>query len=130
MASGLRAISLIVLPICSLTMAVARPLVLTLYGAKWEASASVLEVLSALRGHFRHLSPLRQRAGRTWPDKISLVVQLIWLGALIPAMVLGVTRGGIVGAAFAHVAVIGPVVLPVLPVRPEEGYGNSFHCAG
>jgi RNA polymerase sigma factor (sigma-70 family) len=45
--------------------------------------------------------------------KFILIVQLIWLAALVPAMVLGVQRNGIVGAAVAHVVVIGPIVLPI-----------------
>jgi PST family polysaccharide transporter len=45
-ATGLHAVTLIVLPMCAMTMALARPLVLTLYGAKWATSANVLIVLS------------------------------------------------------------------------------------
>ena len=47
--------------------------------------------------------------GRT---KFLLILQLIWIGTLVPAMVLGVHKDGIVGAAYAHVAVILPIVLP------------------
>jgi tetratricopeptide (TPR) repeat protein len=47
--------------------------------------------------------------GRT---KFLLILQLIWIGSLVPAMVLGVHKDGIVGAAYAHVAVIVPIVLP------------------
>ena len=46
MARALRAVSLILMPMCGLMMALARPLVLTLYGAKWAASAEVLSILS------------------------------------------------------------------------------------
>ncbi len=126
MASGLHAISLIVLPICSLTMAVARPLVLTLYGAKWESSANVLEVLSvygALSVICLLFANVLAGLGRT---RFLLLVQLIWLGALIPAMALGVTRGGIVGAAFAHVVVIGPIVLPCYLFALKRVTGISF----
>jgi hypothetical protein len=42
-----------------------------------------------------------------------LVVQLLWLAALVPAIALGVHRYGIVGAAAGHIVVIAPIVLPV-----------------
>ena len=45
-------------------------------------------------------------------SKFVLAVQLIWLAALVPAMAIGVHEDGIVGAAVAHIVVIGPVVLP------------------
>jgi lipopolysaccharide exporter len=41
-----------------------------------------------------------------------LIVQIIWLVALIPAMIAGVTFGGLAGAGWAHVAVAVVVVLP------------------
>ena len=46
-ASSLRAISLVVIPMCSVIIALARPLILTLYGAKWTASAEPLSALSS-----------------------------------------------------------------------------------
>ena len=112
MASALRSLSLVVMPMCALIMVLARPLVLTLYGAKWAASADVLSVLalySAVSVICLLFANILAGLGRT---TFLLVVQLVWLGALVPAMVLGVHQDGIVGAAYAHIAVIGPVVLP------------------
>ncbi len=112
MASAVRAVSLIVMPMCALTIALARPLVLTLYGAKWAESANVLSVLS-LYGAISIICVLFANMiaslGRT---RFILVVQLVWLGTLVPAMAIGVHERGIVGAALAHIAVIGPIVLP------------------
>jgi lipopolysaccharide exporter len=111
--SSVRAVSLVVMPMCGLTIALARPLILTLYGAKWAASASVLSVLS-LYGAISIICLLfgniLSGMGRT---KFLLVVQLVWLAALAPAMEIGVRKDGIVGAAFAHIFVIGPIVLPL-----------------
>ena len=45
--------------------------------------------------------------------KLLLLLQLIWLAALAPGMLIGVERNGIVGAGAAHVVVILFVVLPV-----------------
>lgn len=111
--SAMGALSIVVIPICALTMALARPLVLTLYGAKWATSADVLSVLS-LYGAISMICSLFANIvaslGRT---RSILVIQLIWLAALFPAMVIGLRRDGIVGASVAHVIVIGPIVLPI-----------------
>ena len=111
-ASALRAVSLVVMPICGMTMALARPLILTLYGAQWESAIDVLSVLS-LYGAISIVCVLFANIlaslGRT---RSMLVIQLIWIGALFPAMVLGVRKEGIFGAAVAHVVVISSIVLP------------------
>ena len=112
-ARALRAISLVVMPMSALTIALARPLVLTLYGAKWTASVQPLSIL-AFYGAISIICVLFANVlaglGRA---KFILMVQLVWLVALVPGMVLGVHRDGIVGAAIAHVIVIGPIVLPI-----------------
>jgi len=124
--SSLRGLSLVVMPFCGLIMVLARPLVLTLYGPKWIASAEVLSVLSV----YSVISiicvlcaNILAAVGRT---KFLFVVQLIWLSALAPAMVLGVHLDGIVGAAFAHIAVIVPVVLPSYLFALKKTTGVRF----
>jgi PST family polysaccharide transporter len=112
MATALRGVCLIVMPMAAMMVALARPLVLTLYGAKWAAAANVLVILSiysVVSMACLLFANMLTSFGRT---KILLALQLIWIGALVPAMVLGVHRDGIVGAAYAHVAVIVPIVLP------------------
>jgi lipopolysaccharide exporter len=112
-ARALRAISLVVMPMTALTIALARPLVLTLYGAKWTASIEPLSIL-AIYGAISIICVLFANVlvglGRA---KFVLVVQLVWLAALLPEIALGILRDGIVGAAIAHVIVIGPIVLPI-----------------
>ena len=112
MVSALRGVTLIVLPMCGMAIALARPIVLTLYGAKWAAAANVLVILSVYGAVFTPcllFANMITAFGRT---KFLFVLQLIWLGTLVPAMALGVHEDGIVGAAYAHVAVILPIVLP------------------
>jgi len=112
MATGLRGVTLIAWPMCAMMIALARPLILTLYGAKWAASANVLVVLAvyaAVSMVCLLFTNVLVAFGRT---KILLLLQLIWLGSLIPAMAVGVHMDGIVGAAYAHVAVIVPIVFP------------------
>jgi lipopolysaccharide exporter len=113
MADSLRALSLVVLPMCGMMVALARPLVLTLYGAKWAAAAEVLSVLAVYSAISMICLLVTNMLGGLGRAKLVLIVQLIWLAALVPAMALGVHADGIVGAAFAHIAVIGPIVLPV-----------------
>ncbi|MGD0378060.1 MAG: tetratricopeptide repeat protein [Streptosporangiaceae bacterium] len=112
LAAALRTVSLIVMPMCAMTAALARPIILTLYGAKWAAAANVLVVLSLYGAIFvvcLLFANVLTSFGRT---KLLLVLQLTWIGALVPAMALGVHKDGIVGAAYAHIAVIVPIVLP------------------
>ena len=112
MATALRTLSLIVLPMCGMMIALARPIILTLYGARWAAAANVLVILSLYGAVFMAcllFANILTSFGRT---KFLLVLQLIWISTLVPAMALGVHKDGIVGAAYAHVAVIVPIVLP------------------
>ncbi len=123
MGNALRAVSLIVMPMCGLMIALSQPLVLTLYGEKWASSAKVLSIL-ALYGAISIICVLfANMLTSLGKAKFILLVQLVWLGALVPAMAVGVHRDGIVGAAYAHIAVIGPLVLPsyVLALRKTTG---------
>jgi lipopolysaccharide exporter len=109
---GLRALALVVAPICALSATFARQLISSVYGSRWEAAAGVLSVLAVYGGisvMCQLLSNIVSGLGRS---RSLLAVQLVWLAALIPAMALGVRRAGIDGAAAAHVVVIAPIVLP------------------
>lgn len=72
-------------------------------GVIWSVASTLLPKLCLL------FANMLAGVGRT---RFLLVVQLVWLGALVLAMVIGVHRDGIVGAAVAHLVVIGPIVLP------------------
>jgi hypothetical protein len=130
MTGALRVVSLILMPMCGLMIALARPIVLTVYGAKWEASARVLSIL-ALYGAVSIIcilfANILTSLGKA---KFTLFVQLLWLVALVPAMVLGVHRNGIVGAAAAHIAVIGPLVLPCYLFALRRATGIRFTMLG
>jgi tetratricopeptide (TPR) repeat protein len=112
MAAAVRAVSLIVMPICGMMMALARPLVLSIYGQRWATVADILPVLALYSAVFMLcllVANMLTSFGRT---KVLLVLQLLWICTLVPGMVIGVHKAGIVGAAYAHVAVILPIVLP------------------
>ena len=130
MATALRTLSLIVLPMCGMLMALARPLILTLYGARWAEAANVLVILSLYGAVFMAcllFANILTSFGRT---KFLLVLQLIWISTLVPAMALGVHKDGIVGAAYAHVVVIVPIVLPSYLLALKRITGVRFRELG
>ena len=129
-ASALRVVSLIIMPMCAMMMVLSRPLIYTLYGVKWAASVEVLSILS-LYGAVSVICILFANIlASLGKAKFTLVVQLLWIGALVPAMALGVHRDGIVGAAMAHIAVIGPLVLPSYLVALRKAVGIRFTALG
>jgi len=130
MAAGVRIVSLVTMPMCAMSLALARPIVLTVYGAKWLAAANVLVILSLYGAVFilcLLFANMLTALGRT---KFLLIIQLIWIGTLVPAMVVGVHRNGIVGAAYAHVAVIIPIVLPSYLLVLKRLTGVRFTALG
>ncbi len=112
LARSTRAVCLLALPVATLTLALAEPLVLTLYGDRWRAAIPVLEILGLYGAMFvivSLLSNLLVGLGRT---RQVLLIQLAWIGTLAPAMLLGVHLDGVRGVAWAHVVVVLAVVLP------------------
>lgn len=94
----------------------AEPLIRALYGQVWVAAAAALvglAVFGAMRIVLDLLATFLIAAGAT---ASVLVVQLLWVAAMVPAMVLGVERFGLVGAGWAHVVVAVSVVLPAYAV--------------
>lgn len=123
---GMRMIAFVVMPMCAVIMALARPLVATLYGAKWSASANVLSYLTIYAAITLICVLVANIISSMGYANLLLAIQLIWLAALTPAMIIGVHRDGIVGAAFAHIAVIGPIVLPCYLIALRRATGVGF----
>lgn len=109
---ALRVAALVVMPIGGMQVVLARPLVLVLYGGKWAPSAAVLSILAVYAAASILCVLFANMLAALGRSRSLLLVQLIWLGALAPAMLLGVHADGIFGAAVAHVIVIFPIVLP------------------
>jgi PST family polysaccharide transporter len=129
-ASALRAVSLFLLPMCAMMLVLSRPLVYTLYGAKWAASVEVLSILSLYGATSVAWILFANILASLGKARFILVVQLLWIGALVPAMALGVHRDGIVGAAMAHIAVIGPLVVPSYLFALRKASGVRFSALG
>lgn len=125
-ANSLRAISMIAMPMCGLTIALAQPLVLVLYGAQWTASVRILLFLP-LYGAVSIICTLFASilAGLGLTRHL-LLVQLTWLAALAPALWLGVHVDGVLGAAVAHITVIVPIVLPCYLIVLKRATGASL----
>ena len=87
-------------------------LVVTLYGERWSAAAAAVVPLAAF-GAFRVMFDLMATyliaCGMT---RRVLIVQVIWVVALVPAMIIGIAQAGMAGAGWAHVTVAVAVVLP------------------
>ena len=114
--TAVRGVSLVAMPMCGMTVALARPLILTLYGKNWIMSADIVSVL-AVYGMVVAIcylfGTMISGLGRTG---LTFTVQLVWIVILAPVMALAVHWDGLMGAAYAHVAVIVPVVLPIYAI--------------
>lgn len=90
----------------------AHPLILSVYGDRWAGAATALVGLGCF-GAVRLVTDLlttflvSQAANRA-----VMIIQVLWLVALVPALVLGTRAYGIAGTGFAHLVVVLFVVLP------------------
>lgn len=100
-------------PVACLLGALSAPVVVLLYGERWLPAAGALTALAtfgALRVLFDLMATYLIARGATRPV---LWIQLVWLLALVPAVVVGARVGGSAGAGWAHVTVALAVVLPL-----------------
>jgi PST family polysaccharide transporter len=98
--------------VAALLAPLAAPVVNVVYGSAWHRSAGALGVLAAfgaMRVVFDLMATFLIARGGSRPV---LLVQLTWVAALVPAMIVGVHAWGIVGAGVAHLFVGVTVVLP------------------
>ena len=103
-------------PVCVLMATLAEPLIGFVYGHRWLPAADALRflvVLGLVRVAFHLAYDLLVAVGR---GRAALGLHLLWLAALLPALILGTNAGGIRGAGLGHMAVAAGVVLPALLV--------------
>jgi O-antigen/teichoic acid export membrane protein len=104
------------IPVCVLMAALAEPLIDFVYGQRWLPAAQALRfliVLGLVRVAFHLAYDLLVAAGK---GRAALGLHLLWLAALVPALILGTQVDGIRGAGLSHMAVSAAVVLPALLV--------------
>ncbi|HUD38889.1 MAG TPA: oligosaccharide flippase family protein [Streptosporangiaceae bacterium] len=102
----------VTIPFCLLLAGAGLPIVAIVYGQRWVPAAAALTglgVLSALRVGFELCYDYFVVLARS---RTVLVVQVVWLVALVPGLIVGTVADGISGAAFAQAAVAGCIVLP------------------
>ncbi len=107
----------VTLPVCALLGGAADPLINLVYGAVWSQAAPVLPwlaALAALRILFELCYDYFVVLART---RVVLTAQVVWLAALVPAVLVGAQTHGAVGGALAQVAVAMLVVLPIYLVE-------------
>lgn len=110
--SATNLVALIAIPIGAMSLALAGPLVTTLFGQKWTDAIPVLAVLS-LYGILYSFSLLFANVlVATGKTLRLLLIQLGWVAVLVPAMLLGLHLNGLTGVAWAHVITSGLIALP------------------
>lgn len=109
---GLALMMALSVPACVLLATLAEPLIRAIYGSRWTPAAHVLSLLAVLglmRVAYGLVYYCMAAAGRR---HTLMWVQMLWLGALIPALLVGARIGGISGVGIGHVAVAGMLVGP------------------
>ena len=123
LASASELVALLVFPIGVLTVALSGPLITAVFGSKWADAVPVLTVL-ALYGVMYAFSLLYVNVlvatGRTMR---LLLIQVGWVVALVPAIVVGLHVGSLVGVGWAHVATMGCVALPAYVISVLRATG-------
>jgi PST family polysaccharide transporter len=103
----------VTLPVCLMLPGASEPLIRVVYGSAWEPAADALvwlAILGALRILYELIYDYFVVLARS---RVVFTVQLLWLGVLVPALVLGAHADGIFGVGVAHVAVGMLLVLPL-----------------
>jgi len=102
----------VALPVCLVIGGSAVPLIMFAYGARWLPASRVLlwlSLLAALTIFFQLAYDYFVVLART---RVVFTVQLGWLLALIPALIVGARLAGIAGVGAAEAAVAGGMILP------------------
>ncbi|WP_407835436.1 oligosaccharide flippase family protein [Streptomyces sp. DSM 116496] len=111
----------VTVPLCVLLAGLAGPIVVLVYGERWEPAARALPWLMAL-GLIRIGCELAYDCLVAIGRRRSLIaVQGLWLLLLVPVLVAGARTGGIAGVAQGQVLVAGAVVVPVYLVALHRG---------
>jgi PST family polysaccharide transporter len=100
------------LPAGALLAVLAVPVIDLLYGEKWQSAAPILAALGifgALRVVFDLMATYLMARGAARPV---LWIQILWIVALVPAMMLAIEFFGLPGAGWAHVVVAAIIILP------------------
>lgn len=126
---GLTALLGAALPLLVAMALLATPLIGFVYGDQWLPAADVLEVLVVLSGArmvIGFIFDLLVGVGRT---RTTLVLQTIWLIALVPALEVGVRADGLEGVALAHAIVAIVLAVPLFGIAAYRAGANVGDAA-
>ncbi|SDI65188.1 polysaccharide transporter, PST family [Actinokineospora alba] len=99
-------------PICGLLAIMAVPTIRLMYGEKWVGAATALVFLAVLgvaRVALQLCFDLLIALGHA---RRTLALQAMWVVALLPALVLGASVGGVAGVGVAHMLVAVLIMVP------------------
>ncbi|WP_202980867.1 oligosaccharide flippase family protein [Microbacterium lushaniae] len=109
--AAFRLLLVVALPVCAFVAGAALPIVTFVYGEVWAPAALALQWLAlhaVLRIAFElayDFLAVRRRSSTL------MVIQIIWVLALIPALLVGANLGGMQGVAIAQLAVAAVVLV-------------------
>lgn len=104
------------IPVCVLLACYAEPMLSFVYGEKWTAAAQALQIL-ALLGLVRVALFIGYDLLVAFDSNRRLLgLQALWLGAMLPTLLLGTHLDGIRGASLALLAVAVVVMLPAFAI--------------
>jgi PST family polysaccharide transporter len=117
-------LAVIAWPISGVTLVASHALIVTLYGQQWVQAAGVL-LLLAPYGALYTQAVLFANAINGGPSyaRVVLLIQVVWIGVLIPTMLFGLHRWGLRGVAGAHIFLILVIVLPMYAYAMRRLYG-------
>ena len=123
--AAVRIVAWIAAPIAAFTFTFSTPLITTIYGQKWSDAGPVLGVLSfygvvAIFGLL--FANIIIATGRTG---VLFGVQIAALVVLVPALSFGISHGGLIGVAVAHIVVVSGVTLPVYLMAVKKTTGTT-----
>jgi O-antigen/teichoic acid export membrane protein len=102
----------VALPVCALLSGSSVATIGFVYGARWLPAARALVWLGLLAGLKIFFELVYDYFVVLAKSRVVLVVQLVWLVALIPALIVGSRAHGVSGASMAGFVVAAAVVLP------------------
>jgi lipopolysaccharide exporter len=121
-----RLVAMVSFPVAAVTIALADPLITTLYGVTWSRAAPVLRVLAVYGMLFVLGLLMASIIAATGRSGSLLAVQVALCVALIPALWFGAVRWGLVGVAVGHVAVICLISVPAYLIVIRSAVGLRF----
>ncbi len=119
-----RTVGLVAFPIGLMTLALAEPLMETVYGIDWIGAAAPLSALSIFGILFAFGLLLANVIIALSRTGLLLLVQVVALVVLLPTMAIGIGRAGLVGVGVSHVLVIvsTTISLYILIIHRERGF--------